>query len=122
MAAQGRKADGIARGHDRAADRRAVVDAVGPAFGGALDVLVNNAGGNIRKKALDYTPEEVERLLARNFTSAFELSRWRIRCSSAPPRKAGRRQRGREHRQRGGADGDPHRRAVRREQGGDVAR
>ena len=58
-----------------AADRQAAVDAINQTFGGILDVLVNNAGGNIRKKALDYTPEEVELLLARNFTSSFELSR-----------------------------------------------
>ena len=73
--AQGHRADGVRADMTVAADRRAVIDAVGAAFGGALDALVNNAGGNIRKKALDYTPEEIEILLARNFTSAFELSR-----------------------------------------------
>ena len=40
-----------------------------------MDILVNNAGGNQRKKALDYTSEEIERLIALNFTSVFELSR-----------------------------------------------
>ncbi len=73
--AQGHRADGVRADMTVASDRRAVIDAVGTAFGGALDVLVNNAGGNIRKKALDYTPEEVEGLLTRNFTAAFELSR-----------------------------------------------
>ena len=57
-------------------DRHAAANAVGVGVRrSTLDVLVNNAGGNIRKKALDYSPEEVEGLLTRNFTSAFELSR-----------------------------------------------
>ena len=73
--AQGHTAHGIRADMTAADDRRATVEAVGAAFNGALDVLVNNAGGNIRKKALDYTPGEIEELLARNFTSAFELSR-----------------------------------------------
>ena len=73
--AQGHKAHGIRADLTVADDRQGAAEAVGAAFGGALDVLVNNAGGNIRKKALDYTPEEVELLLARNFTSTFELSR-----------------------------------------------
>ena len=73
--AEGYRADGIRADMTSAEDRRAVIDAVGAAFGGALDALVNNAGGNIRKKALDYTLEEIDGLLARNFTSAFELSR-----------------------------------------------
>ena len=72
---RGHGADGMRADVTVAVDRQATAEAVGKAFGGALDVLVNNAGGNIRKKALDYTPYEVELLLARNFTSAFELSR-----------------------------------------------
>ena len=73
--AQGHKAHGIRADMTAVDDRRATLEAVGEAFGGGLDALVNNAGGNIRRKALDYTPEEVELLLTRNFTSAFELSR-----------------------------------------------
>lgn len=69
--AQGRAAQGLRADMTVADDRRAAVAAVGD----TLDVLVNNAGGNLRKKALDYTVEEVETLLARNFTAAFELSR-----------------------------------------------
>ena len=58
-----------------AAGREAVRETIETGFPDGLDVLVNNAGGNLRKKALDYTPAEVERLLANNLLSAFELSR-----------------------------------------------
>jgi Tropinone reductase 1 len=40
-----------------------------------LEVLVNNVGTNIRKKALQFTSEEIDRIHAVNVTSAFELSR-----------------------------------------------
>lgn len=55
--------------------RQKAVDAATTAFGGELDVLVNNAGGNIRKKALDYGPDEWQLLMDRNVTSAWEMSR-----------------------------------------------
>ncbi|UPK69932.1 SDR family oxidoreductase [Chitinophaga filiformis] len=42
---------------------------------GALDVLVNNAGMNIRKSTLDFTPEEYRKILAVNLIAPFELSR-----------------------------------------------
>ncbi len=41
---------------------------------GALDVLVNNAGMNIRKATADYTPEEYARVMDTNLHSAFRLS------------------------------------------------
>src|SRR5512133_808885 len=40
-----------------------------------LDVLVNNAGTNIRKESLRYSREEFEFLIGTNMTPAFELSR-----------------------------------------------
>ena len=40
---------------------------------GALDILVNNVGTNIRKAAVDFTSEEYEGLLATNLGSAFHL-------------------------------------------------
>lgn len=40
-----------------------------------LDVLVNNAGTNIRKESLRYSREEFELLISTNMTPAFELSR-----------------------------------------------
>jgi Tropinone reductase 1 len=53
-----------------AEDRRALIEQID-----ALDVLVNNAGTNIRRRAVDYEPGEYESILATNMTSAFELSR-----------------------------------------------
>ena len=40
-----------------------------------LDVLVNNAGINIRKKALEYSEEEFQKVLNINLVAPFELSR-----------------------------------------------
>jgi len=42
---------------------------------GRLDVLVNNVGTNVRKAAVEYSPEEYERVISTNLTSAFELTR-----------------------------------------------
>lgn len=41
----------------------------------SLDILINNAGGNLRKRALEFTSEEYRSLLDLNLHSAFELSR-----------------------------------------------
>ena len=40
-----------------------------------LSLLVNNAGGNLKKPALDYALDEVRALIELNVLSAFELSR-----------------------------------------------
>lgn len=40
-----------------------------------LHLLVNNAGFNLRKDAVDFEPDEVQRLLAVNGLAVFELSR-----------------------------------------------
>jgi Tropinone reductase 1 len=40
-----------------------------------LSLLVNNAGGNITRPTLDYTPDEVQELIATNVLAAFEMSR-----------------------------------------------
>lgn len=42
---------------------------------GRLDILVHNAGINIRKKAADYSEEEYMRILRINLIAPFELSR-----------------------------------------------
>ena len=42
---------------------------------GGLDILVCNAGTNIRKKSLDYTPDEVARIFDLNLFAAWELAR-----------------------------------------------
>jgi Tropinone reductase 1 len=42
---------------------------------GTLDVLINNVGTNIRKKTLDFSAEEFNRIIQTNLYSAYELSR-----------------------------------------------
>ncbi|SDS09687.1 SDR family oxidoreductase [Christiangramia echinicola] len=42
---------------------------------GKLDIVVHNAGINIRKKAIDYSEEEFRKILEINLTAPFELSR-----------------------------------------------
>jgi 2-deoxy-D-gluconate 3-dehydrogenase len=45
------------------------------AAAGRLDILINNAGGNLRKPPQDYALDEWRRLLDDNLTSAFLCSR-----------------------------------------------
>jgi tropinone reductase I len=54
--------------------RSALVSKVNTEWG-ALDILVNNVGTNIRKPSTDYTPEEYDFVMNTNLRSAFELSR-----------------------------------------------
>jgi tropinone reductase I len=66
--------------HDIPADvatpdgRQAILEQVGEAIG-ELDILVNNVGTNIRKKALDYTEDEYAFIFQTNLTSIFEMCR-----------------------------------------------
>lgn len=55
-------------------DRLAVMDFIESKWG-KLDVLVNNAGMNIRKKTIEYTEEEYQKVYQTNFFSAFEFCR-----------------------------------------------
>jgi len=41
----------------------------------SLDILINNAGMNIRRRAVDYSDEEYERIRATNMDSVFDLCR-----------------------------------------------
>lgn len=41
-----------------------------------LDILVNNVGTNIRKKTVDYTSEEYQKIMDTNLHSNFEISRF----------------------------------------------
>ena len=43
--------------------------------GGPIEILVNNAGTNVRKKADEYTLDEWDHLIDLNLTSAFHVSR-----------------------------------------------
>lgn len=51
-----------------------VFDFIGSRFG-KLDILINNVGTNIRKKAEEYTEDEIDFLLNTNLRSAVRLSR-----------------------------------------------
>ena len=52
-----------------------VRDAVAAQFGGALNILINNAGINIRKPITDFTLAEWNSVLTTNLTSVFLLCR-----------------------------------------------
>jgi Tropinone reductase 1 len=54
--------------------RESVVARAGKHWG-KLDIVVNNAGTNIRKKTQAYTEEEVDVLMRTNLTSAFDMCR-----------------------------------------------
>lgn len=60
----------VTRAEDVAATVRAVEEALGP-----IDVLVNNAGITFKRKTLELTDEEWERMLATNLTSMFRCAR-----------------------------------------------
>lgn len=71
---QGWQAHGIAADVATADGRQAIFEQVGEAMG-RLDILVNNVGTNIRKKALDYTEDEYAFIFQTNLTSIFEMCR-----------------------------------------------
>ncbi|MET1162105.1 MAG: SDR family oxidoreductase [Pseudoxanthomonas sp.] len=56
-------------------DRREILDWVDDHADG-LNILVNNAGGNLTKAAVDYTEDEWRGIFEINLFSAFELSRY----------------------------------------------
>ncbi len=56
-------------------DRRAILDWVED-HGDGLNILVNNAGGNLTRAAVDYTEDEWRGIFETNLFSAFELSRY----------------------------------------------
>jgi Tropinone reductase 1 len=56
-------------------DRQAILDWVEDQDEG-LHILVNNAGGNVSRAAVDYTEDEWRRIFETNLFSAFELSRF----------------------------------------------
>jgi Tropinone reductase 1 len=55
-------------------DRSALFQAVKKRWE-SFDILVNNVGTNIRKKAIDFSLEEYNLIIATNMTSNFEISR-----------------------------------------------
>jgi tropinone reductase I len=72
--AQGLPAAGLAVDVATAEGRQAILAQV-QADWGRLDILVNNVGTNIRKRAMEYTNDEVETILQTNLTSVFDLCR-----------------------------------------------
>jgi Tropinone reductase 1 len=65
---------GIAADVTRNEDREMLADELWKDWG-HLDIYVNNAGTNIRKKLADYTYEEINSLIEINYRTAIELSR-----------------------------------------------
>lgn len=55
------------------AEREKLMEKVSSIFDGKLNILVNNAGTGLRKRTVDFTPEECSYLMATNFESAFHL-------------------------------------------------
>ena len=71
---EGKPVTGVAGDVTKHADRKKIGAAIGERWG-ALDVLVNNAGTNIRKKLEEYTEEEIRHVLEVNLFAAIELCR-----------------------------------------------
>lgn len=70
------------------ADRVALFQRIEQSFGG-LDLLVNNVGTNIRKRAEDYRLEEYRHVVETNMTSTFEMCRLAFPLLSAAAAPSG---------------------------------
>ncbi len=73
LRARGFTADGVAFDVTDAASSRAAIDRVEAEIG-AIDILINNAGIQIRGAAVDYDPADWRRLQATNLDSVFFVS------------------------------------------------
>jgi len=69
---QGLEVHGIAADVATPEGRQSIIQYIHQVFS-SLDILVNNVGTNIRKKALDYTQQEYDSIFQTNLTSIFEL-------------------------------------------------
>ncbi|MFQ5582877.1 MAG: SDR family oxidoreductase [Calditrichia bacterium] len=67
-------ADGLSADITRSDDRQNIFNTI-QAKWDTLDILINNAGTNIRKKTIEYERQEYEFLLNTNMTAGFELCR-----------------------------------------------
>ena len=56
----------------KAKDRKKIIDKALEIWGG-FDILINNAGTNIRKTIVEYSDEEFDKILHTNFISAYDL-------------------------------------------------
>jgi tropinone reductase I len=70
----GRTIDGLAGDVGVESDRQAVFSRLEQTHGG-LDILVNNVGTNIRKRAEEYTADEYRLVIETNMISTFEMCR-----------------------------------------------
>ncbi len=71
---EGKLVTGVIGDVTKHADRKKIGEAIGERWG-ALDVLVNNAGTNVRKKLEEYTEEEYRHVLEVNLFAAIEICR-----------------------------------------------
>lgn len=71
---QGHPANGIAGDVAHEGDRTRIIEKA-ESLWGHLDILINNVGTNIRKKATAYQPGELSELFQTNLFSTFELCR-----------------------------------------------
>lgn len=55
--------------------RQKIVSEAKKCFNDKLDILVNNVGTNIRKKTMDYSDDEIQKIFKTNFDSFYHLSR-----------------------------------------------
>ena len=72
--AEGKMVTGVAGDVSKEADRKKIKEAIEERWG-VLDVLVNNAGTNVRKKIEEYSEEEMRFVLEVNLFAAVALSR-----------------------------------------------
>ncbi|OIN57957.1 SDR family oxidoreductase [Arsenicibacter rosenii] len=70
---QGFTVSGLAADLSAPDTARQIIDAVTGEWG-ALDILVNNTGTNIRKPTAEYSPTEYDYIMTTNLRSAFELT------------------------------------------------
>jgi Tropinone reductase 1 len=66
--------DGLVADVSLSSDRLRIFEAIGKKWG-RLDILVNNVGTNIRKKTLDYSEVEIQKVFNTNLFSSLELCR-----------------------------------------------
>ena len=68
------KVKGIVADVSKPVDREIIADEIGKEWE-HLDIFVNNAGSNIRKKITEYSDDEISFLIETNYRPALELSR-----------------------------------------------
>jgi tropinone reductase I len=72
--AWGERATGVRADLSRQDDRERLAEEIARRWNG-VDILVHNAGTNLRKKTVEFTASEVDHILQTNLFSAYELTR-----------------------------------------------